>query len=294
VEIATRFKDAFRPDWVSLQFVPFGFQKRGLPLGLGRALMPLLLNNKRHLMFHELWLGMDVEAGLKHRVWGMVQRELIRLMVRQIRPDRVHTQTSLYKKHLEKMGLACSYLPLFGNIPRQQKTSQGSNKQALELNFVVFGNIHRGGDILAFAEEAGQLQRKSGRKIKVSFLGRCGDELKSWMDAFRQNDIEVYNLGEQPASIISDYLHCASYGLSSTPDVLAEKSGTVAAMIEHELPVICICRNWTPKGFKDIKTPVRITRYKKGNLDACLDTPVSGESYNGVDEVAGKFVKALF
>jgi hypothetical protein len=32
----------------------------------------------------------------------------------------------------------------------------------------------------------------------------------------------------------------ADLGVTTTPILLAEKSGTVAAMQEHELPVLCI------------------------------------------------------
>jgi hypothetical protein len=291
--IACRFKDSFRPDWVSLQFVPFGFEKRGLPFGLGKTLLPLCRNSKLHLMFHELWVGMDTESGLKLRLWGKIQQLLIRQMVKVLRPDKIDTQTILYKEQLAKMNVASAYLPLFGNIRRPEKIRREPNKNDLNLSFIVFGNIHAGGDINGFAEEARLLQRSSGRKIEVNFLGRCGAELESWINAFRQNEIEVFILGEQPPSVVSEYLQKASHGLSSTPEVLAEKSGTVAAMIEHDLPVICICRNWIPQGFEELKTSLSIIRYNKGNLESCLKTPLSNVSYNGVDAVAATFAKTL-
>jgi len=67
----------FQPDWVSLQFVPFGFQKKGLPFGLIRVVDGIAGAAKRHVMFHELWLGSAKGSSFKHRAWGGLQRVII-------------------------------------------------------------------------------------------------------------------------------------------------------------------------------------------------------------------------
>ena len=46
--------DDFCPDWVSLQYVPYGFDQRGLPFGLPKRLSLLRGDFQWHLMFHEL------------------------------------------------------------------------------------------------------------------------------------------------------------------------------------------------------------------------------------------------
>ena len=53
---ARKWLDAFNPDWVSLQFVPFGFHPKGLPFGLSRHLKSIIGLRPLHWMFHELWV----------------------------------------------------------------------------------------------------------------------------------------------------------------------------------------------------------------------------------------------
>src|SRR5207244_3804373 len=87
----------FRPDWVSLQFVPFGFHPRGLPLGLGRKLSSINSAKPWHIMFHELWLGLGEGSSVKHRVWGELQRWLILDLIHRLRPKIVHTNAEAYR-----------------------------------------------------------------------------------------------------------------------------------------------------------------------------------------------------
>ncbi|MBT3468577.1 MAG: hypothetical protein HN467_04560 [Opitutae bacterium] len=48
----------------------------------------------------------------------------------------------------------------------------------------------------------------------------------------------IHSLGPQPEENVSHYLHSLDFGLTSTPWDLVGKSGTIAAMVEHGLPVI--------------------------------------------------------
>jgi hypothetical protein len=65
--IVKQILDEFSPSWVSMQFVPYSFHRRGWVGGLGAGIRQVLLGVdapsggeiKRpfHVMFHELWLG---------------------------------------------------------------------------------------------------------------------------------------------------------------------------------------------------------------------------------------------
>ena len=48
--------EIFDPEWISLQFVPFSFQRRGLIFNLASQLNLLATKRRLHIMFHELWV----------------------------------------------------------------------------------------------------------------------------------------------------------------------------------------------------------------------------------------------
>src|SRR5258708_22206609 len=65
--------EAFSPDWISLQFVCFGFNSKGFVHDLVKPLSRICEGYRIHWMFHELWVGIDADARLKLRVWGWFQ-----------------------------------------------------------------------------------------------------------------------------------------------------------------------------------------------------------------------------
>src|ERR1700682_2918463 len=57
--------EIFNPEWLSLQFVPFSFHAKGLPLRFVRLFSMLGKGRNWHVMVHELWVGMNIEASRK-------------------------------------------------------------------------------------------------------------------------------------------------------------------------------------------------------------------------------------
>jgi hypothetical protein len=55
-------------------------------------------------------------------------------------------------------------------------------------------------------------------------------------------------LGERDTDFVSTYLRWADFGLATVPAALVEKSGSVAAMVEHGLRVIVTSDNWQLPG----------------------------------------------
>src|SRR5262249_55454246 len=115
---ARKWLDAFGPDWISLQFVPYAFHQKGLCFGLGKKLSALNGKASWHIMFHELWLGLEEKSPVKHRVTGVLQRSIIMDCLRRLSPRAVHTQTESHRIVLGREKITASILPLFGNIPR--------------------------------------------------------------------------------------------------------------------------------------------------------------------------------
>src|SRR5690606_16837539 len=118
------FIDNFNPDWLSLQFVPFSFNKKGLPLGLAGKLKKLGKDRSWHIMFHELWVGMIHTTSIRRKALSLIQRKLIKHLADTLKPNIIHTHTHIYKIKLAEKGIIASLMPLFGNIPVSDKLNQ--------------------------------------------------------------------------------------------------------------------------------------------------------------------------
>src|SRR5204863_3995006 len=113
-ERAKRFIDAFNPYWLSVQYVPFSFHKKGLPFSLNNLLSHLKNDKNVHIMFHELWVGGD--DGFKMKIYSLLQKMIIKQIKRNLNPDLVHTHLPNYFLKLKNLKFEVKPLPLFSNI----------------------------------------------------------------------------------------------------------------------------------------------------------------------------------
>ncbi len=233
----------YNPTQLFLQYVPFSFQSKGLHYGLESYLMKIGKNMKWNIMFHELSVGLDKEAPLKIKLWGIVQRVLITRLVSKLNPENVYTQSSLYKNILESKGIKAKLMPLFSNIPQ---LSVRKEQVTDNIIFVLFGSIHPGAPVGGFLKELKSVCDELNKKPEFIFIGRNGAELKTWTNYLDNFGIDYEILGDQSEEEVSWILNKASYGISTTPYFQSEKSGVVAAMKEHGLSIICVARSWTP------------------------------------------------
>ncbi len=291
--------DTFNPLWISLQFVPFSYQSKGLPFNLSRQLYSIGKGRKWHIMFHELWVGMENTASLKYVCWGMLQKQAIKLLLKKLNPHVVHTQTKLYQLKLNKLGKDAKYLPLFSNIPvvsLPQNTLVSRlnlTKEAnVNLSLIVFGSIHNGAPIIEFSKEASIYSKCKGINLILKIIGRCGKEQDEWIKAWQQVGLPVEVLGELPAETISILLSQSSFGIATTPIELLEKSGSFAAMRAHGLPVISLSKAWKSKEQQGFNAPSGVVEYKFGNFEACIigNSPSSNTT---VTAVSNLFIDSL-
>lgn len=242
---AGKFIQDFNPEWLSLQFVPYSFQKRGLPFGLGKNLGKISSGRKWHLMFHELggWAYKDIFMKLK---WtSILQWFIINNLLKTINPKVVHTNITWRVNRLQAFNIHSKLLPLFGNIPVQ---FEKSGSESSNIIFIVFGSIHSGVNITGFAKWLSHLQHTENKKVTVQFAGKNGNELTVWKEKLKNQNIEYKVYGEQDESTISKLMSQSDIGIVTTPYFLIEKSGSMAAMQEHRLPVICVAKEWKPAG----------------------------------------------
>ncbi len=287
------------PDWLSLQYVPFGFNNRGLPAGFAKRLCKLSNGVKWHLMLHELWVGMEDTATLKLTVWGLAQKLLIKRMINRLLPAAIHTQSRLYQAQMKKLGVDVSYLPLFSNISNVKKNNRyclaknTPDASGRGINLVMFGAIHPTSPIEQFAADVSEYAKQTGLEIRLLIIGRNGDEQHKWANTWQARGMEVRLLGEQTESTISEMLLQSSIGLTTTVGAKVEKSGSVAAMFAHGLPVLCVAGPWHAKGIADFKLPEGVYEYKKGNIAQCLSLQHNWSYVTEVSDVAALMLKSF-
>lgn len=295
-EQAKEWIEDFKPEWISLQYVPFSFHRKGLPLSLSSKLSKIGKGVRWHIMFHELWVGMESDSSFKFVIWGWVQKHLIKSFTGNLNPSLIHTQTLLYQTLLEKLGFNPRYLPLFGNIPVVNSEFQDKRADNILIGFnscfslVLFGTIHPGVPVQSFAEEAAAFSKKNKVEIKLVIVGRTGSEQGKWASIWEAAGLKVELMGEQTPERISEILSSSLAGISTTPLALLEKSGSVAAMREHGLSVLCVRPYWAVKGISNFSPLSGIIEYRIGNFENCFKKikPISVQST--LQEIGRKLV----
>ena len=271
IKAASSFIETFDPTWLSLQYVPYSFHERGLPFGLTGRLKELGKGRKWHIMFHELWVGIEADASQKNVWWGYIQKLLIKDMLIKLRPKVIHTQSRIYHHILEIVYPHVKLLPLFGNIPLKANEDKIDRKQYNGfISFVIFGGIHENTLIQEFAHEAYMYSHTKKINFKFIFIGRNGKLLTAWVDAFRKQGFAVEIMGEQSVEVISDVLLNSHFCITSTPYLLTDKSSTIASMLDHKSTVICIRNDWRVN--YTFSYPVsQVIEYRVGDFEIIID-----------------------
>jgi hypothetical protein len=278
----------FNPDWLSLQYVIFGYHNKGLPFNLSKNLLSISGGRRWHIMFHELWLGMAVQESAKLKLWGRIQKHLIKVLIGRLKPKVINTQTQLYSIQLKKLGYNAPCLPLFSNITKIEGAQQFKNGHVIKL--VVFGTIHTGALIDELAADVAEYSLKYNEQVLLTFIGGCGHELDKWVNAWKSAKLDIEVMGKQPADIVSSVLQNSTIGISSTAVAVVEKSGAFAAMRAHELPVLNISKPWQPIGIS-IDVPLGVTIYEPGTFEKYITScPVMINNNNDPTAVAKKML----
>jgi len=291
VTIAKDWIDAFAPEWISLQYVPFSFHPKGLPFGLSSFLESVGKNRKWHIMFHELWLVSKSSLPTKEVLIGNLQKILIGQLVQTLNPEIIHTQTQFSQYQLKKLGLTAHLLPLFSNIPVVSRATPDVTENK-EMRIVSFGSIHPNALIEKFANEAAHYCKKTDREIILTIIGRAGTHQNEWIAVWEKAGLKAELLGELPPEKVSKVLSTSFKGLTSTPFVMSEKSGSVAAMREHNVPVICIADPYHPSGF-NFHPPEGILEYSRNGFENCITYKSTFQYSYNVSVIALMFLNEL-
>lgn len=271
---AKTWLDAENPDVLSLQFVLFAFHPKGLPFGLAPQLARLGQGRTWHLMFHELWVGMATNDTLKHKLWGRVQKALVKSLLAQLRPKLIHTQCSLYFAQLTKAGQQVSRLPLFSNIervasapgaPYLYKNEPGAPRP---VRFIFFGGLHPEAKLRELITDLQTYYKHDPQAFEFIYAGRNGRELDYHLPILKELNVRHQVFGELSPAELSQVLAGADFGVSTGSPEMLEKNGTVAATLLHGLPTLCIGRSLLLKNLPPV--PQMPGTYRLADLPALL------------------------
>lgn len=262
-----------KPDWLSLQYVCYGYHAKGLPWRWNPIFAELgSVCANRHLMFHELWIGEKERPPLGHRLIGIAQRRIVCAMHRSFRPTVVTTSIHLYQRRLARRGIFAKVLPLFGNIPiaprdddlvRELLRAAGSHivkrPRSAFLNGIFFGAVHPEFQGEALISWLIKLQSHAAKPLLLNMIGHTGrasERLAKQIISSIPKDIEVVIHGRHSEQTISQALQFADFGINTGSPEGIGKSGSFAAMQEHGLPVVLANGELDSAVLKDCATPI--------------------------------------
>lgn len=241
----------FEPDCVSLQFVPFAYDPRGLPVAFAGRLARAVGGRPFHLMFHEMWVGGGAAVPLKRRILAQAQRWVFARLLRRLAPAFVTTQVGMYQSQLGALGVRAALLPLFGNIGApeaadrswadEQFAAQGIQRTGRTLVAGVFGTIHPEWDPGPMLGDLLKSAAATGREVVVVAFGNPGPSGQRLLPAWRlqwANQPRLVELGMLDSGRVAAVIERLDLGLAATPWALIGKSGTAAALLDFGAPVV--------------------------------------------------------
>lgn len=227
-----------KPSFISFHYGPYTYSSRGIPVSLVYMLPRLDFKCYWHFMLHELWVDPSLKPS--HKLLNPVQKLLLKFLVSRISPRIINTSNSYYVRQLSGIGVKSEKFTLFSNIKLISTSSKPVDPSA--WSFLFFGSIHPEWEHNLLLNAIDLVRVKNDIQIcnfiLVGHAGNYGVGLWCRLASESSPYFNFINLGELSPKKLSYQLQIADFGVTTTPSHLIEKSGSVAAMLAHGLPII--------------------------------------------------------
>lgn len=290
-EILRKSVNDFFPTIISLQYVPYAFNKYGVPILLGMRLKRMCKNALWHIMVHEPMIIVSKD-GLKSYVIQGGQTLSLRFIKYFLRPVIFHTSISHYQKLLATIGIKSHKLGLFGNVFFDKEINQLNSSFSFapkRITGIYFGNVPKNDIQIEIVNMLSEFISSSGKSVRIIFCGRNGVGQNSFCELLNKvNQVDVNVLGELSTTQIGELYSQADFGISRVPARLIGKSGTAISMLEHGLPL------WVPLSDDD-----EIIEFVDFRAELCfssildLFTQKKLPLYTRSGEIAEKFISNI-
>lgn len=243
IQSARSFITDFDPNWLSLQFVSYSFQDKGIPFLLGPRLATLGNGRNWHIMFHELW---ENGVGFRKELIGKGQKFIIKSILRILSAKLVNASTSHNLSLLRSINYSADLLPLFGNIPIAYEDVSAPTATdptfGPSLKGIYFGSAPNSSAQTIIVEglvEYSRATEKSLNIILAGSLGAHGPEFIKSLEGLANLGINITITGFLSTHDLSQLIQSSDFGISKSPGKHLGKSGSLITMIEHGLPIWC-------------------------------------------------------
>jgi hypothetical protein len=255
VKLAVDFRKRSVVDWVSLQFVSYAFQRKGIVRNMAPYFGPITEGCRLHVMFHETWLNTGKGASFKNRIIGNIQRYYIQQLFRQLSPHLISSSNAYYISLLKGIGFTAVETPLFSAIPIIPLNDKPPLPEKLvqsgfcdergthpnRLMGLFFGALYPEWVEEPFMQIMAKALEKTGRRpclVSAGRIGGPGGVRWEKLEDDYAHTIDFLFLGECTPPQITALMQVADFGLSTTPWHILGKSSSVATMLDHGLPVV--------------------------------------------------------
>jgi hypothetical protein len=283
--------DKFKPDWISIQFVPYAYHKKGLPLGLGVSLH-LVKKYPVHIMFHELWMVSNHTSSIKSKLISLTQKKIVKNFISYMQPKLITTSIAVFQEMLKPE--APEILPLFGNIEIQTGKKISIEPEFTALKVIIFGNFTS--DKMGFEKQINWVKQfafQLKKRIEITLIGNNGEQKEEYIHFIKTalKNAVIRDLGELDAKIISHHILHSHIGISKANYENIGKSGSTMAMLEHGISVL-IRGNKNPALVNQIPKPWYLGQVIFTS-DRLIKIPEAKLTLNRQHEVAKKFIDLL-
>ena len=245
-----KLKKELNPDWISLQYVGFGFNKYGLPIDL-LFLRSFIGTTRLHIMFHELWCGLSPNAGIKEKILGRLQKQTIKLLIFFSKPEKVFTNTQKSAKDLLKFGVTPILAPVFSNMSIHERGSEeewAELKSAFQFgtlnndrqNWLIlgfFGTIYNRPGLDKLLQDAQKAATAMNKKMGIIAIGNSRVQKASDI-AKNLKEVRIWETGILKEAMVNRVMHYVDLGVVTTSADVLSKSGSAIAWLERGVPIL--------------------------------------------------------